>query len=364
MLRQPDCPELARDLARLLDGTRSVSEAMASFPHCRFEAYQTLADLSERHALRLAGGDDLVALAQRLVRHDPERAWKIVERGLRETPHPLGLLTQQVAMAESLDRLESASEALKLVVHLNLEAGERDVAKQGLERAKRLSPSDTALWERSLALALDERRAADAVRDGRHLVELYRAPGLHRKAERVLATLVRLHPGSWELRRDWAHCLADCGDPAAAVEVLSRHARKLLAAERDDDAAAVLEEILAIDPGQRAVKAKLAEIDEGLLARRREGRRRLVRRLAAAFVLALLAVGLVLESRARFEYSRAERVISEQSLIERGHYEEALGLLERVRERYPWCTISLFELRGRIRTLESKAAALRASDDG
>jgi hypothetical protein len=35
-----------------------------------------------------------------------------------------------------------------------------------------------------------------------------------------------------------------------------------------------------------------------------------------------------------------------------------------VRERYPWCTISLFELRGRIRTLESKAAALRASDDG
>src|SRR5204863_4875266 len=103
--------------------SRSVTEIVSAFPHRRFEAYQLLADLATSQSIRVAAPTEMNKLIQELSRHDRQRAMALLERGLAANPRNLDLLCTQALIAEELGELEQASEALKVAVHLQLEAG-------------------------------------------------------------------------------------------------------------------------------------------------------------------------------------------------------------------------------------------------
>ncbi len=357
----PHQAQLVARMAKLLDGTRSVTEVVAAFPHRRFEAYQALADLVESQAARVSAPSSMNKQIQELARHDRARALALLERGLAANPRNLELLCTKALLAEEIGELEQASEALKMAVHLYLESDLREEARQGLERLKELGPEDLFVWERSFELALEEGRKEDALADGKRLVNLYREPGLFRKAGAVLEKMVEASDGAWEHVKALAHTRADGGERDAAVAGLEQYGSQKLAEELYPFARKVYEEILTIDPEKKSAKETIAEIKSGDLARRRRRWRKLRQRVVLGTVLVLLLAWLSYESLARHALALATRQIARDGLIESGRYPEAISRYAEVRARFPWATVSLYEVDNQIGELEKK---IRAAAEG
>lgn len=362
-LRRPELPQdpaqraLFERLLERIDGTRSVAEALAAFPHQRFEAYLLLAEWLKTKVVRAADRDELECLATRLAPLDAERAFAIAERGLEDQPRHPGLLGLRARLAEELDDALSAVEALKLLVQVELAAGARAAARACLAKARELQPTDTALWERSFALALEDGSAADAIDAGERLAELYREPGLHRRVEAIYTRLVELDPEAWRLRREQARARIDSGDVLGAISGLERYGRSLIAAEAYDDARAVFLEILEHLPGHAGARETIRQLDLNAFALRR-ARRRLQARIALAALAAVASLWLLLqEVSARRDYSAAQRAVSERLLIENERYGEAIAEFEAVRARHPWTPTALFDVRPRLAELRAKQAS-------
>lgn len=365
--RQPKEPaqvKLLEQLVPLLDGSRSVTEIIAAFPHRRFEAYQLIADLAEAQTIRLAAPTEMNKLIQELSRHDRERAMALLERGLTANPRNLNLLCTKALLAEELGELEQASEALKVAVHLQLEAGLAADARKGLDRLKELGPEDPFVWERSLDLAVQEGRTEDALADAEQLVELFTGPGLFKKAAAVLERMVELSDGAWEHVKALAHARADAGERAEAVNGLEEYGAAELARENYPFAHKVYDEILAIDPECERAKETIDEIKSGELARKKA----LWRKLKARAILALCALAalgaLGHEILARRAYVEVQQEVARRGLIESGHYADALLLYTEMRASYPWATVSLYDVRQQITDLEAKIATSAAARKG
>jgi len=353
---EPGAAQLLEQMSKLLDGSRSVTEIVAAFPHRRFEAYQLLADLAQSQAVRVAAPNDLNKMIQELSRHDRGRAMALLERNLAANPRSLDLLCTKALLAEELGELEQATEALKLAVHLQLESGAKEDARDGLDRLKELGPEDPFVFERSFELALEEGRVEDALADGERLVELYREPGLFKKAAVVLERMVEISDGAWEHVKALAHARADAGERAEAVKGLEEHGAEQLAAEHYPFAHKVYAEILTIDPENEDAKETIAEIKSGEFARKKAFWRKVKGRalLALGLLLALFALGY--EILARRAYVEVQQEVVRQGLIEAGEYSRALELYAQMRARYPWATVSLYDVRRQIDELEAKLA--------
>ena len=350
--------ELLGKIVPLLDGSRSVSEIVAGFPHKRFEVYQVLADLAETQAIRLAAPTEMNKMIQELSRHDRERALALLERGLQANPRNLNLLCTKALLAEELGELEQASEALKVAVHLQLEAGAKNDARKGLERLKELGPEDPFVWERSLELAIQEGRVEDALEDAKQLVPLYTGPGLFKKAAAVLEKMVELSGSNdWEHVKALAHARADGGERAVAVEGLEEYGAKRLAEENWAFAHKIYAEVLAIDPDCESAKETIAQIKSGEMARKKALWRKLKSRLVLGVCGALSLFALAYEILARRSYVAAQRSIAQRGLIESGHYAQALEVYAQMRADYPWATVSLYDVRRQMNELEAKIAA-------
>jgi tetratricopeptide (TPR) repeat protein len=359
--RAPSDPGTARmheQMLPLLDGSRSVTEVIGAFPHRRFEAYQVLADLAESQAIRVAGGAEMNQLVEQLSRHDQERALALLERGLASNPRNLGLLSTKALLSEELGEVEQASEALKIAVHLQLESGQVEEARKGLERLKELGPEDTFVWERSLDLAVQEGRTEDALADGKKLVQLYKGPGLFKKAAAVLERMVELSDGAWEHVRDLAHVRADGGERDAAVKGLETYGARELARERYAFAIEVYEEVLEIDPDRARAKDAIAQIKSGEHARKKALFQKIRSRAILGLCAALALAGLVHEMLARRAYVGVQREVARRGLIEAGHYAQALELYAQMKAEYPWATVSLYDVRRQMDDLAAKLASV------
>ena len=365
MARTPRTPseasqrQVLEQMMPLLDGSRSVTEIIAAFPHRRFEAYQVLADLAETQAIRLAAPTEMNKLIQELSRHDRDRALALLDRGLTANPRNLSLLCTKALLAEELGELEAASEALKVAVHLQLEAGSLADARKGLERLKELGPDDPFVWERSFELAIQEGRSDDALADGEQLVELYTEPGLFRKAAGVLERMVELSEGEWKHVKALAHARADGGERDEAVKGLEEFGATCLAEENYAFAHKVYEEVLAIDPESERARETIAEIKSGELVRRKAMWRTIKSRTLLGLCAALALFALGYEVMARRAYVAAQGEVTRLGLIEAGRYAEALEIYAQMRARYPWATVSLYDLRRQIQELEAKSTAAR-----
>jgi tetratricopeptide (TPR) repeat protein len=284
----------------------------------------------------------------------------LLERGLAANPRNLNLLCTKALLAEELGELEQASEALKVAVHLQLEAGQVGDARKGLDRLKELGPEDPFVWERSFELAVQEGRTEDALEDGEELVTLYRGPGLFKKAAVVLERMVELSGHDWKHVKALAHARADGGERDEAVKGLEDFGAEQLAQEHYAFAHKVYDEILKLDPENERARETIGEIKSGEFARRRAFWRKVKARalLGACAVLALFA--LAYEIQARRAYVAAQLEIAQRGLLESGHYAQALEVYARMRADWPWATVSLYDVRRQEAELEAKVAGAAA----
>jgi tetratricopeptide (TPR) repeat protein len=331
-----------------------VTEVVAAFPHRRFEAYQVLADLVESQTVRVADPSELNQRIQELARHDRPRAMVLLERALAASPRNLDLLCTKALIAEEMGELEQASEALKVAVHMQLEAGQAGEARSGLERLKELGPEDPFVWERSMELAVQEQRREDALADGKELVELYKGPGLFKKAALVLEKMVELSDGAWEHVKALAHARADAGERKEAVHGLEEHGQRELELEHYPFAIKVYEEILAVDPDNKRAHDTITQIKNGEHARKKALWRKVKIRVLLGLFLALSLFALGYEILARRAYVEVQQEIGQRALIESGHHAEALELYAQMRAEYPWATVSLYDVRRQMNELEAK----------
>ncbi|MEM6568458.1 MAG: DUF4388 domain-containing protein [Planctomycetota bacterium] len=350
----PETQGLAQALLERLDGTQSVGEVLAPFPHQRFEAYQLLADFAEQGAIRLIGPDDMARMAREIETFDPERAWSLLTRGLSRDPQNVDLLSESARAAEDRGEVDQAVDALKMLAHLCAESDRTADASDALSRAAKLAPGDTAIAERRLDLALLEDAIDEATAVGLQLVELYRAPGLHKKAAEILESLLEKDPTSWRIRRELARSRAAAGDLTEALAGLERYARRELSEERYLTAREGFAEMLDLDPSQEAVERLVEEIDSGATARKREQRRRLIVRSIGVGTLVLMTVATVFEVSGRSAWARADREILEEGMLAEGRVIEAIELLSKVRDRHPLSTASWFDIPNRIGVLSAQ----------
>ena len=355
-------PNLLRGLLERCDGSRSVRQLLEAYPSQRFQAYEALSSLVECGALRIAGPEDLLGLVQGLFGRHPERALEILEDALEGYPQHLGLLREKANLCERQGDGSAAAEALKVIVHLELEAGNRETANEDLNRAVELAPNDPTILERRLDIAIQEERREDAIKNGLRLVEMHRGPGLHAKAAAVLERLVKLDPYSWDLRRELARSQADCGNPTLAVADLRRFGKKLLARGDDRVAREVQEEILTLVPKHEGAQRTIELIDGQVFEKRRETRQRALRRLVATAVAIPLGLYVVLDVAARRAYSEANRTVADLELIEARRYDEAATLYSGVRESFPWTLTSWLEVRQHVELLDERRPPARVPE--
>jgi tetratricopeptide (TPR) repeat protein len=351
--------DLAARLAVLLDGTKSVREVLRSFPHRRFAAREMLARLVGAGIARTLGPDEMVELVRQLADGKRDVAWRVVRDAL-DAPgsngRHVGLLREKVQLALALGEKPAAAEALKMLAHVEEEVGDREGALKLLLQAGEHDPHDTGIWEKALALAAALEQVPEAIAHGLRLVALYRKPGLHSRACAVLETLTGLAPDRADIQIELARSRADCGNPTAAVAGLERFGKRLLAREDYPAARAVQEEILKLVPGRAQALETIAQIDDQAFARRRERRERFVRRTVWGLAGVLFLAALGFEGLARHAYSRAERAISDENLIEERRYDEAAERYATVAREYPATWTALIDVRRRTADLRAKSA--------
>jgi tetratricopeptide (TPR) repeat protein len=348
---------LVAEVVPLLDGSRSVREVVARFPARRFDVYQLLADLAKSQTIRPIPVADLNRRVLELARRDRKRAMALLERALEQNPHHLELLRTKAMLAEKMGEKEQATEALKLVVHLELEDGQKAEARATLKKLRELDESDPFGWEKAFELALEEGRRADAIADGRSLIEIYRKPGLHKKALSVLERMSRLQDPTWEIVRDLARARAEAGEREAAVKGLEKFAASLIGLESYPLACRAYEEVLAIQPGRTKAKDTLHDLKSGAVAHRKARGRRQRRRLFACFLAFVVAPWVSVEVLARRACVQATRSIVREGLLEAGKYGEARERYHEVRSRYAWTTAARYEIDPVIAELDARIAA-------
>ena len=184
-----DHEEVARQLLARLDGSRSVAEVVSTFGVHSFLAHCTLAQLIKERAVRTVESSDLARFAAEIKTSDPKRALQIVRRARETEPRNPNLLLLEADLCEALEDNSGAAAATKILAHIHLEKGENERGRKLLAKAVAFDPDDTAVWEKSLGLAIMEGRIDDAIKEGMGLVGLYRAPGLHSRASEVLEKL-------------------------------------------------------------------------------------------------------------------------------------------------------------------------------
>lgn len=349
-----DDAEFAEQLLQALNGARSVRELSDLFPNRRFLCYKLLADLVRDRVARPASADDLLELATTVEVEDPARARELVHRALDIEPHHCGLLDAEARLCEQLGEPGKASAARKLAAHLHLESGRTDEALVELERAKSLTPSDPSLWERSFAVAVAQGRRDDALRDGMHLVGLYRAPGLHVRAREVLERLLRIDAEDPTLHVELARCRVDCGQSQDAVKSLARRGKLLISRQDYPIAREIYEEILTIEPGNREASVSIEMIDKEIFIRRRERKRRLVRVFLTTCIVGLLGLAAGVELIARRACLEVHSLISRERMLEQGQYQDAIVLWHSVQRRHPYSLTAVFEVPRHIADLKQR----------
>ncbi len=353
----PARAEFIASVLELLDGTRTIREVVARFPARRFDVYQALAELARKQAIRPIAASDLEKRALEIARRDKRRALAMLERGLAENPRHLGLLCAKALLAERAGEMEQASEALKVVVHLQLENAESEDARATLKKLQKLDENDPFVWEKSFELAIEEGRRKDAVAHAKRLIELYAEPGLHKKVCSVHERLIEGFGATWELVRDLARARAAGGERDAAVKGLEAYASTMISAEAYPQTCRAYEEALAIAPGRKKLKEALEDVKSGHLAQRKVRWRRRRRIAAAAFVVFVAGPWVSWEALARRAYVEATR----EAIRDGGDLASTRARFEALRERYFWTATARFDVAPVIEEIDARERAQAAS---
>ncbi len=352
-------PEVAKQILANLDGTRSVDEVVQGFGPHSFLAHCVLAQLVRDRLVRSVDSEDLAKSALDLREADPERALQLVRRARETEARNPQLLSLEAELCETIGDNGGAATATKILAHIHLEKGDSESGRSLLEKAVTLDPDDTALWEKTLGLAIDDDRIDDAIREGLALVELYRAPGLHSRATEVLSRLREVRPESIDLQLEWAKSLTMAGDSKTAVAELLRVGKSLVSHEAYVEAERVFSGALDIEPGNEQARKLRDKIESNQIKDRRERNRSIRRRLRSAVMTACFLTLLFFELWARLDVAEATSQISADRLIEQRRYEEAKSRLQTIADRYWFTPTRYLELRNQLSILNERISEQR-----
>ncbi len=267
--------------AEVLDFLAEGSDLKAlleALPYPRFEVMKALSDLLEAGAVRAAGPEELVELAEEdLASGDEERAVRRLRGALEIHRHDTQLRIKLADLLEGLGREKEAAKELALAAGDLEERGEGERAWSLLGRAVDLSPADPALRGRYLRACVREGAIQAAREEGLELARLYVSLGLADQARRVLVSLLK-HPklkGDDSLLLQLAEVETLGGRLEKALEILMRMAD--LAQRKGDERRALdlYQRVLGLVPDHPQAGKAIEEIRSGLSRKKKALRRRL-----------------------------------------------------------------------------------------
>ncbi|MCI0340448.1 MAG: DUF4388 domain-containing protein [Planctomycetales bacterium] len=343
----------ATDIAKLLDGSRTVREVIDTSAHGAFAVCRAIVSFLEQGHARPVAVDELKRLAETAKRRgDVEAVVRFCRRALeqeRNRPDIRELLAE--ALEKAGDREKAATE-WKLLSQSAIEGRDVERGIAAYRRAIACLPRDVSARE-SLVRLLQERKGPDAaIPDGRDLALTYRELGLLEKARDTYRRLLEMAPGDPEMPRLLAESHVEMGDVAGGTKVLLETAKGRAETGNTAGAMALLKALLKIAPEHAEGKALAKDIETGELTKKKgraARRRRLV--VGTVLVLALGAYG------AYHELALVEAMDVEAKAIERllaGDREGAAKLCETGADSHPLSWAGLL-LRERARLFRGEA---------
>lgn len=331
-----DDPPIVRDLLeQTAAGTKPLHEVFHAVPHTKFACCEAVLTLVNGGDLRVATAPEYLELGRKAESAGQlEHAASYYQRGLAYERGNRELNQRRIAILEKLRRNQEAADERKLYAGILLEHGDRKAAAEQYAKAAELAPADPLPLERLLDLQVEAKDLKEASHTADRLVRVYMQLGLGDKAKGVYPRLLVLNPRDRALREKLADVHQRLHEPATAATIWKELAQEELDKGDVHDAAMLLRRALEVQPDDAKAKALLEDLETGEHAERR----RRYRRYAITAVTSLV-VGVGLARLAHEAVAVVQLRTFDHDLlrtIDRGS-EAALGaLMAREEHRAAW----------------------------
>lgn len=351
-------------LAELLDGRRDIAAVIRESGLGRHRARQVLGKLLGLGRVAALRAEDHVQLGDQSREEDDAQASIFhYQRALELRRTDRRTREKLVEVLLGTGQQDEGQAQLKLLGESCRESGDSEGEVQAYEQLLARAPLDLDARERHYQALRRCGRLTDAQASGTELARRLIDLGIHERAQALLGELLR--EPEVELRA-LHELLAESrlarGDVEAAADGLFEGAEALLARELTTDAEALLSRALELAPGHRAAAALLEDLRAGHRARRQERGRELKRLAPFAAVLAVLALWINYDARARQDLRNIEVEVWDDLL--RDDIETALWRLGEIREDWPWSLASreAFQQQQRLRALAARWSSARRAE--
>ncbi len=278
----------ATDIAKLLDGSRTVREVIDTSAHGAFAVCRTIVSFLEQGHAKPVAVDELKRLAETAKRRgDLEAVARFCRRALEQERNRSDI---RELLAEALEKAgdrEKAATEWKLLAQSAIEGRDVERGIGAYRRAIACLPRDVSARE-SLVRLLQQSKGPDAaVPDGRDLALTYRELGLLEKARDTYRRLMEMAPADPEMPQLLAEAHVEMGDVAGGTKVLFETAHTRAEAGNTAGALGLLKVLLRVAPEHTEGKSLAKAIETGDLAKRK-GRAARRRRIVIGTVLVLV----------------------------------------------------------------------------
>jgi outer membrane protein assembly factor BamB/tetratricopeptide (TPR) repeat protein len=309
--------ELAEDSDKALlsffesiDGTRPVRDLIKLYPGSRFECVKTLFELLEADALRELTVAECKEMAEkRLKGHQLAQAAAYLQFATQLCPDEADTYRTLGDTLAGIYQDNAAIQAYLKGMRLCFKNGAMEATAtlgEKLLQARQLEDDDLEkIFKAFLAL----KNVKKATSTGGQLASSYQQKGDVEKAAAVLESLTTLDPGDLNLRIQIATLFEKAGDPQRAIRHLEEVSVTLEKEKKYRDLVKVLRLVAELDPKRQEIRQKINVVH--LLQERIEQRKK--RRITIAgifctFLLVLAVVPCLYEIKAREFLSHAQRL--------------------------------------------------------
>jgi tetratricopeptide (TPR) repeat protein len=346
------------EVARLLDGRRSVTQLAEESGLGRFPVMSALSQLIAKGAARPVSLTEVLGLAETaLGRREFGEAVRFYRRALEIERNNLECRQGLIEALEGAgDRTEASTER-KLLAATFHGMGRFEDASEELRKAIEDAPTDITAREKHIAL-LREMGATRAVEAANmELGRTYLSLGIAEKARKVFEAVLKDRPHDpARVALTLADACVNAGDVPAAVEAYRKAIAQYITAEEYNAAAGACEEILKLQPDNATAKKRLEEINSGKLLRRKRRWRIVKYAFVFAAMLVLGIAWLVYDWFARDHLDAMSAAAI--SRLEADDFEGAAECYAVVGEQYPFTRAALSASRMRAALSERMAVRL------
>lgn len=248
------------DLGQLDEGSMALARLAEVAPE-DFDVRMKAIDLLEEQGMRDRAAEECRRMAETLAGH---KRWEDVlgvsERGLGLEPASPELRRAHIESLRSLDRVDDAVEEYRILVDLLIDQGEEKGAETAIEEALQLSPDHIEIQQVLVDLYLRSERKEEALIV---LKNLTRALGQKGKRDALIATcdrLLGLNPDDLDTRILLAEQYLEKGLAAEASEEFERVGDQYARDGKFEEARAIFDRVIGIDPGVLEVLRKTADL--------------------------------------------------------------------------------------------------------